>query len=123
MKRRNVHFLGVTLILIELLVIMAVLVSCATLGQTKPMTAKQQATVWMSVYNSTYDDILSVMKNPASTTAQKDLAQKKKAVLVQAWPLMKIYVAVVESGGVPTLAQTTAITDLINQLAILAGGN
>jgi uncharacterized membrane protein len=103
-----------------LLFILVILSACATTG-TVPMTAKQQATVWMDTYNAIYDDTISVMKNPLSTSAQKDLAQKKKSILIQVWPLLKVYVSVVEGGGVPLASDTATITDLINQLTQLAG--
>lgn len=97
--------------------------ACTMFNQTtKPLTAKQQATVWMVVYNSVYDDTMSMAKNPAATSTQKAMVAKKKAILSQVQPLLKIYVGVVESGGTPSIESTQAISDLINQLAALTGG-
>jgi len=108
-----------------LLLVMAVC-SCTWLNSvtgTKPLNAKQQATVWVQVYNSTYDSTMATMTNPLSTPAQKDMAQKKKAILAKAWPILKIYVSVVEIGGIPTAQDTAALTDLFDQLVVLAGGS
>lgn len=96
------------------------LVGCAALTQTTGLTPKQQATIWMEIYSFTYDDTMALAKNPAITPAQKELVAKKKAVLTQVWPLLKSFVAVVNSGGTPTAQDTAAITVLINQLTALA---
>lgn len=109
------------MIAVPMVMVMAFFLSCATTG-TQPLTAKQQATVWMSVYNQTYDDTMATMQNPASTGAQKVMALKKKDILVKVWPLLRAYVSLVDSGGTPSATDTAAITDLINQLATLAGG-
>lgn len=106
-----------------LLLVMAVC-SCTLFSSvtgTKPLNAKQQATVWMQVYSSTYDSTMATMMNPASTPAQKEMAQKKRAILTKAWPILKIYISVVEIGGVPAAKDTAALTDLFNQLVVLVG--
>lgn len=96
-----------------------ILAACATIGQ-KPMTPQRQAIVWMSVYNAEYDDVFNIMVSPTSTPAQKDMARKKKAILVKVWPLIRAYVTVIDKGATPTPADTAAIIDLINKLT--AGG-
>lgn len=110
------------IILLFLLVFVAACSSCAWFEAQTKMNPKQQAIVWMGIYNSVYDDTLAVAKNPMSSIAQKEVAEKKRVILTQVWPLMKVYISVLEGGGTPTLTQTAAITDLINQLALLAGG-
>ena len=107
-------------IYIPVVLVMALMLMAASCPKT--LTAKQQGAVWFSVYNSTYDDTMSVMKNPASTIVQKEMAQKKKAILVQVWPLLKIYASVVDSGGTPDVNITKSITDLMNQLTVLLTG-
>jgi hypothetical protein len=89
---------------------------------TKPLTAKQQATIWMVVYNSIYDDTMAMAKNPAATPGQKDLVAKKKAILAQVWPPLKLYSSIAESGGMPSAQDAQLISDLINQLAALTAG-
>jgi hypothetical protein len=108
--------------IIGMLMILA-LMACATTGTTtKPLTAKQQAAVWMSIYNTTYDDTMAMAKNPKASPAQKEMVAKKKAILTKVWPLLKAYVAIIDAGGTPAAAQGTAITDLINELTNMAGG-
>ena len=97
-------------------------VSCAAITGNKPLNPKQQCTVWMILYNSEYDSAMATMTNPASTQAQKDLALKKKAILAKVWNPMKLYVAVVEAGGIPSAIDAQTITDLMNELLELAGG-
>lgn len=98
----------------------AIVFACAT--PQKPMTDKQQATVWMDYYNSVYDDTLRVMTNPASAQSQKNVALHKREILIQVWPLLKVYVSTVDSGGIPSSKDTAAIMDLINQLTAIATG-
>jgi len=106
-----------------LAVMLAVVVGCATTGiTTKPLAAKQQASIWMIVYNSTYDDTMAMAKNPKATQAQKDMAAKKKVILTQVFPLLKIYAGIADTGGTPSVADAQAINDLINQLAASTGG-
>jgi hypothetical protein len=110
-------------IMLLVLMMAMVLMACPKNGTTtQPLTAKQQATIWMDVYNATYDDTMAVMKNPASTPAQKDMAQKKKAILTQVWPLLKVYISVVDNGGTPSVESVAAITGYMNQLTALATG-
>jgi len=105
-----------------LVICLLMLVSCASITGTKELTPKQQATVWMSIYNSTYDSAMATMTNPNSTSAQKDIAQKKKVILSKVWNPLKLYIAVVEGGGIPDTEDIKVISDLINQLTNLTGG-
>ncbi len=118
MKRQ--YYIGITLIAM----VVMMLSSCASLqGRTQqPLTAKQQATIWLGIYNAQYDDTLSIMSNPSSTAAQLKIARQKKAVLTDIWPLLKVYITVIDRGGVPTTADTVQLTGLINDLTSLAGG-
>jgi hypothetical protein len=108
--------------ILAILVVLFFIGACASLTGTgtQTMTPKRQATIWLNIYNAQYDDTMSVMTNPNSTAAQKELGLKKKAILTKVWPLLKVYVAVVEGGGIPGDSDTAAITDLINQLTTLA---
>jgi hypothetical protein len=115
MYKRQLQFIIMLLVIISL-------VGCATSGTSTKFTPKQNATVWMEVYNSTYDSTMATMKNPASTQDQKNIALQKKAILAEVWPLLKIYVATVEAGKVPTAEMESAITILIDRLTALAIG-
>ena len=108
--------------IVMLVLALSFLSACTLFTQTKPLTAAQQASIWMIVYNATYDDTMAMAINPSATPAQKEMVAKKKAILTPLWPALKIYVAVVESGGTPSAESTAYIVDLINQLAALAGG-
>jgi hypothetical protein len=102
-----------------LLLLIIGMIGCATNGK---LTPKQNATVWMQVYNSTYDDTMLTMQNPLATPEQKNIAQQKKAILTQIWPLLKVYVATVEGGATPSAEMEATLSGLINQLTALAIG-
>jgi hypothetical protein len=106
---------------IFVLLLLIVLIGCATNGGSK-LTPKQNATVWMQVYNSTYDDTMLTMQNPLATPEQKNIALQKKAILTQIWPLLKVYVATVEGGATPSAEMEATLSGLINQLTALAIG-
>jgi len=102
-----------------LLFVVLFMISCASTG-LNTMTPKQQATVWIGIYNSQYDDTYAIMTNPLSTSVQKEIGMKKKAILTQVWPLLKTYIMITDSGGVPSNTDTMLIIDLINQLTTIA---
>ena len=104
-------------LLLSVFLMCLVVSSCATTG---PQTPDGEPIIWINVYAAQYDDAMTVMKNPQSTQAQKDVAQKKKAILIKAWPLLKVFAATVDSGAVPSANDTAQITDLINQLVVSA---
>lgn len=111
---------------VQILVIvlaLSLLTACALFNQTtKPLTAKQQATLWMALYNSTYDSTMAMAKNPAATPTQKDMVAKKKAILTPMWPLLKVYVDMVDTGGTPSAESVRELGDLVDELASLVGG-
>ena len=99
-----------------------IVVGCAGIIGNKPLTPKQQATIWMNIYISEYDDTMAMAINPSATPAQKEMVAKKKAILTKVWPLLKVYIAIVDSGGIPTQEATNDLINLINQLTGLATG-
>jgi hypothetical protein len=107
---------------ILLLFMSFILSGCATTAQTT-MTPKQQATVWMEIYNAQYDDTMRIMYNPNATDAQKEIGRKKKEILKVVWPLLKDYIFIVDSKGTPSMALELEILEQINQLTMLAGGS
>ena len=104
-----------------LLLCVLVFTACGTTS-TGIVNTKSQAIVFMDTYNTQYDDTMSIMSNPDSTEAQKELGRQKKALLTKAWPLIKTYITVTDSGGTPTEQETKALTDLINQITAIALG-
>ena len=100
-----------------LLAMMFLIMSCASM-QTQQLTTKQQSAIWFNVYNSVYDDTMAMSVNPAITPIQKEIVAKKKAILTQLWPLLKLYAGVVDSGGAPSVETTNQITNLINLLVM-----
>lgn len=86
------------------------------------ITMKQQATQWMDIYNMQYEDTMAIMKNPYATESQKEIGRKKKEILTELWPMLKVYVSIVENGGTPSSEDTQKISDLINRLTSLATG-
>lgn len=112
-KKINVLFLSLMLL---------TFMACPGAQITKPLTAKQQAAVWMQIYNQTYDDTMRTAKDPKATSTQKEMVVKKKAILAKLWPLLRTYVAVTDAGGTPAVEQGAAISDLITELTSLAGG-
>lgn len=108
--------------IILILFIAIIMMSCAGANTNTNLTPKQDVTIMMETYNAQYDDVYSVMTNPASTPAQKDIARQKKAILSKIWPLLNAYSVLISKGGVPTEQDTLAITTLINQLTSLSTG-
>jgi hypothetical protein len=99
--------------------------SCATLNINKPLTQKQQATIWMDTYHSVYTDSMTVMKNPNATPSQKEIALKQRDILIKVWPLLKSYTTLVDPtnpDGAIQGGNEDAIIDLMNQLTALATG-
>lgn len=114
----------ITVLFLILLVAIMALTSCATAPTKpdKPMSPKQQAAVWMNIYNVQYDDTMSMANNPNATPAQKAMVAKKKAILMKVWPLLKSYARITDTGGTPSASEEQAIINLINELTTLAGG-
>lgn len=102
------------------LIICLAFVSCATLGiQSKPWaerTPQEKALAILESYNSVYKDTMSMALMPNLTEAQKQMVRSKKAMLKEVYPLIQIYVGIIESGGIPSAADEQAILDLLNRL-------
>ena len=96
----------------------------AIIGCPKPttMTAKQQATIWLNIYNAEYEDTMTVMSSPNSTPAQRSVGAKKKDVLTRIWPLLQLYTNIIDGGGTPSEQTTKQLIHLINELTTAAGG-
>lgn len=117
----------VNLMLFVLLAMVVVVSGCA--GQ-KAMTDKQQGAVWGGIYVSEYDNVKTVLGNPAATSSQKELAMKKKEILVRAYPLIKDFMSPVDktnpSGPIVGYSMSadkmSMLMSLIDELTALIGG-
>ena len=92
-------------------------------GNSIPTRAQlqKQVILWNSIYSMEYEDTLSIMTSPSSTEAQKEMGRKKKAILVQVWPLLKACGNLVAIEKVPSHKDTQAILDLLNKLVAIGG--
>lgn len=100
------------------LVLLAFLCGCATLGfkAWADRTPKEKAVVFLEQYNTQYRDTFKMATDPNITVAQKEIVKTKKAILKELWPLIDVYVGIVDSGSVPSKASEDKILDLINKL-------
>lgn len=107
-------------IFVFLLALIVAIAACATINVGK--TPKEQALYFLNTYNMEYDNTMAVMRNPNSTPTQIAIAQKKKAILTQMWPMLKSYTNIVDSGGKPTAEDTAQLNNFIDQLTAAATG-
>lgn len=122
------------------LVFMSLLQSCVALNGEKmktwfEMTPKEKITVAYSTYNSefsshkTYTGWIMNEKGvwekkffPTYTEDEKNMLQKKKAILMRMWPIIKLYDNMI-IGKTPYSAETEAdLYELITDLAGLVPG-
>ena len=109
---RKFKIVGISLLLVMFLA------GCATLG-VKPWaerTPKEKALVILEAYNAEFQNTLSMALNPNLTESQKQVVRQKKAILMQLYPLIQLYVGVIEAGGIPSASDEQAILNLIDQL-------
>lgn len=102
---------------ISLLVVM-ILGACATLG-VKPWaerSPREKALVILQTYNSEYQNTMTMALRTDLTDAQKQIVRTKKEILTQLYPLVKVYLGVVEAGGIPSAMNEQEILNLIDQL-------
>ena len=111
---------------ISIILVMAFfLVGCAALVPGSKnfgnMTPKEKSTFFMSTYNTQFNDTMYMAQQTNLTDKQKKVVNAKRSILIQAWPLIKTYDAVVAGGGVPTAESEQEIYNLINQLISVGG--
>jgi hypothetical protein len=114
----------ISAILILVSIVLVACVSCATLGlkSWSAYTPKEKALAILDAYNGQYNDTFSMASNPSITPAQKEVVRQKKATLTKVYPLIQVYVGIIESGKVPSQSQEQAILNLLNQLGSKVGG-
>ena len=116
------------LVLFALLAVLVMISACATTGQ-QTLTAKQQGIIWGSTYISEYDSVKDVLSSSTSTVAQRELALKKKDILIKAWPLIKDFNAPADpknpTGDIVGYSMSTVkvneLIKLLEDLATLGG--
>ena len=114
------------IILFPILIFLSVFMACAT------MSPKKQLTMSYGIYNSQYTSYMTdtgyvlndsgeweKLTTPELTDDQKDLLRKKKKILTQMYPLLKVYDSMVV-GTTPYSDKTEQeLLNLIDQLAAL----
>ena len=100
-----------------LLMALASFSGCANL--TPQAQVKSESLVVMETYGAAYEDVKATLNNPASTPAQREMALKKRAILVQVWAILDPYVDIVNQGGAINANDLAAINKLLDQFATL----
>ncbi len=105
-----------TLLILMLMVFF--LMSCSVLGLKKtPLTPEQDLLMRMeSFYLSQTNDYNSMVKQTNLTPAQKEVLQKKRKILIESQPLLKMYGNAVYGGTPVDKAMEQKLLDLLNQL-------
>lgn len=103
-------------------IIVMLLASCVLQDLKSPadMSAKELATWAMGIYNAQYDNYKALVVRTDLTEDYKEMLRQKKAILVELWPLLKLYIGYVDTGAIPTQELEAKIIGLIDDL-ILAG--
>lgn len=111
---------------ISLLIFVAFLLCACTTGMVaKPwqdMSQKERALYFVKTYNMQYEDTLAQAKRTDLTEAQKTVIRNKKEVLTHVWPMVKIYVDLVDKGGIPAPEDEAAIMSMLNSIVTLVVG-
>ena len=84
------------------------------------MTPKELATWALGVYNAQYDNYEVLAARTDLTEDYKVMLRKKKAILTELWPYLKLYTGYVDSGAVPTQELENKIIGLVDQLILSA---
>ena len=119
MNRKH-SLLGVIIILLFVFSIGCASFDLAGTNRPDQMTIKEQATVWMSIYNAQYDDYKATVKRGNLTENQKQILRVKKQVLTIAWDLLKTYAEYADTGQLPSRQFEAQLSNIIEQL--LLGG-
>lgn len=124
MKPTQKTFMPITTVLVCLL-----LSSCAwfqeQVKEFQDMGPKEKALWMMSVYNQTYAAYQAKVAAPDELTdADKEVMRATKTVLKKAWPLIKSYNSMVNSGVTDsaTVAAAFAVTQELLRLGGLTDG-
>lgn len=88
------------LLMIAGLVIISLITSCASVGVKSwgERTPVEKSLSIMQFYNNQYQDTMALAQNPNLTPQGKELVAKKKAILMELWPLVKMYDSYAQGG-------------------------
>lgn len=118
--------------IIILMAVLFVFVGCATYmtgasietmegKDWSTLTAKQKTILLLHAYNSQYRDYLEMAGMADLTEVQKVIMRAKKSVLKEVYPLIGIYIEVVDSGGVVSPDLEDQILRLLNSIGSRLG--
>jgi hypothetical protein len=108
----------------SILCLMLLAFACTANMTMKPWSEQtpQDRLTWMlGIYNAQDRDYRAMAAMPNLTQAQKSVLQKKKAIMVQVYPLIDAYRLTVSQGGTPSQTTEQAILNLLNQLTTVGG--
>ena len=83
------------------------------------MTPKEKAVWMMDLYNGQFNDYKIQAAKPDLTEEQKVILRKKKEILTEVYPLIKLYVGYADSGVLPPADTEAVIMRLTNELLSL----
>ena len=113
MKFRTVkYFLTVALVL-------ALMAGCAAFQGTVDTPAERYVLA-ASLYNAEYDRYLVDVARTDLLEPEKEMLREKRAVLVRADEVLKIYETYIEVGQSPPVDQAKALEEIINLLTRMA---
>lgn len=108
-----------------IMLMLSFLLGCGLFGtgttQTKPLTPKAQAVLFMNTYKIELQDLQSISALVNATPAQLQAFKVKQNVLTKYKKALDLYLAVVDANGTPDSSATSQLNDLVNQL-VAAGG-
>jgi hypothetical protein len=117
--------------LIGLVLVVAMIAGCATVGtaptpeQTPYQKAQLRYVYLEGLYAAQLRDTASMGTMAQAgklSLEQVKVYRLKKDLLIKVKPLLEAYDMILLGGGVPAAGRDAEITDMLNQLAALAGG-
>lgn len=93
-----------------------------TMDGLKPvsqMTPKEKLAWMLSFYNAQDANYKALASTPTLTDGQKEILRKKKAVMVEVYPLIELYSSYVMAGAAPTAALEENIINYLDRLGAL----
>lgn len=85
------------------------------------MTPQERSIMFLHAYNSQYRDYLEMADMTDLTEVQKTIMRAKKSVLKEVYPLIGVYIEVVEAGGVVSQDLENQILKLLNSIGSRLG--
>jgi hypothetical protein len=95
----------------------------STVKAFEDMTPKERATWFMAVYNQEYNAYKAKAVVPEDLTElQRKIMRLKKKAMQIAWPVIKSYTSMVNSGGYSAKTEMAALDAIRALTAIVEGG-